>query len=114
MKTFYNLFLILPLLALCSCEKPDSFFASGTFETVETVVSSEVSGKLLKFDIEEGKKVEAEKPIAQVDDKQFRLQKQNLDAQIAALRNATLKSLCNFRRWEENYQKESLKAQTNA
>jgi len=107
MKTFYNLFLILPLLALCSCEKPDSFFASGTFETVETVVSSEVSGKLLKFDIEEGKKVEAEKPIAQVDDKQFRLQKQNLEAQIAALRNATPEVALQLSALEEKLSKQN-------
>lgn len=89
MKTLYNLFLILPLLALCSCEKPDSFFASGTFETVETVISSEVSGKLLKFDIEEGQHLKVGKPIAQIDDTQIRLQKLNLEAQIAALKNAT-------------------------
>ena len=88
MKIFNKAVYLLSLIALCSCSKPDPFYASGTFETVETVVSSEVSGRLLAFNVEEGEILQKGKLVAQVDDAQFRFQRQNLEAQVAALKSS--------------------------
>ena len=84
---------IIPLLCaqflLCSCEKPDEFHASGTFETEETLVSSEISGKLIKFEVEEGYQLQKDALVGKVDSIQYELQVKNLQAQIEALRNRT-------------------------
>ncbi len=72
---------------LCACTEEKHFDGSGTFETVEVIVSSEIAGKLLKFEVEEGDIIEKGKQIGQIDDLQYVLQKQNLEAQISALKN---------------------------
>lgn len=76
-------------LFFCSCTdsfKPD---ASGTFETVETVVSGEIAGKLLAFDVEEGFHIEKGKLVGKIDSVQDELQIKNLRVQIEALRHKT-------------------------
>jgi len=82
--------LILSAAALmCGCEKSPAPFASGTMETAETLVSSEISGKITELKLEEGDEIEAGKVVGKIDDTQFRLQMKNLQAQISALKSSS-------------------------
>ena len=54
-------------LLVVSCGTKTEFDAQGTFEATEVVVSSEASGKILNFDIEEGMTVAAGESIAEID-----------------------------------------------
>ena len=74
---------------LCACENSDAPFASGTIETTETIVSTEIAGKITELNVEEGDKIGAGKLVGKIDDTQFRLQMENLQAQISALRNSS-------------------------
>ncbi|HCW08751.1 MAG TPA: HlyD family secretion protein [Cytophagales bacterium] len=81
----YILFFACSLL-LTSCKTQKTSDASGAFEAVETIISADANGKLMQFDIEEGKTLEAGKTIGYVDSVQLYLKKIQLQAQI----NATL------------------------
>ena len=80
MKAHPIIFTLSAALLLCACENSDASFASGTIETTETVVSSEVAGKIVELQVEEGDEIEAGKPVGKIDDTQFRLQMKNLQA----------------------------------
>ncbi len=85
-----NLFLLAFSLTflLNSCKKSESDFdASGTFEATEVLVSAEVSGKILQFDIEEGMQVNAMQALGVIDSTQLYLKKQQLQASIKAVRS---------------------------
>lgn len=100
-------------LLLCACENSDAPFASGTIETTETVVSSEVAGKIVELQVEEGDEIEAGKPVGKIDDTQFRLQMKNLQAQISALRSASPEVALQLAALEERLAKQRLeKART--
>jgi len=58
--------------------------AYGNFETTEINVSSEGSGKLMKFDIEEGKVLKAGDYVGYIDTMQLYLKKKQLQATIEA------------------------------
>lgn len=106
MKIYLNTLAAFAALFLCSCEKVETPFASGTFETVETVVSPEISGKILKFDVEEGVELEAGKSVGKIDDAQFALQKKNLLAQIDALKNSAPEVALQLSALEERLEKQ--------
>ena len=72
-------------LLVVSCGTKTEFDAQGTFEATEVVVSSEASGKILNFDIEEGMTVAAGESIAEIDSVQLHLQRKQLAAQLSAL-----------------------------
>lgn len=72
-------------LLVVSCGSKAEFDAQGTFEAIEVVVSSEASGKILNFDIEEGMTVAAGESIAEIDSVQLYLQRKQLAAQLSAL-----------------------------
>lgn len=68
---------------LTSCGKSDSDMdASGTFETTEIIVSSEASGKILQFDIQEGQSLVAGQKLGYIDTVQLFLRKKQLLASI--------------------------------
>lgn len=74
----------LPLLLLTSCgQGGQDYDATGVFETTEVVVSSEESGKLLQFDVEEGDSIVLGDQVALVDTMQLFLQKLQLDATMS-------------------------------
>ncbi|MEP6647219.1 MAG: HlyD family efflux transporter periplasmic adaptor subunit [Saprospiraceae bacterium] len=81
----------LPLLfVLClflfSCKKNKSDFdASGSFEAEEIIISSEATGTIKQFDIEEGQKLTAGQFIGYIDTTQLYLKKKQLVSQIQAL-----------------------------
>lgn len=69
-----------------SCNKNEiSYDASGAFEAVETIVSSEASGVLKEFNVEEGQTLQADQQVGYVDSLQLFLKKKQLQAQIAAV-----------------------------
>lgn len=59
--------------------------ASGSFETEETIISSEASGTIKQFDIQEGQSLTAGQQIGYVDSIQLFLKKKQLEAQINSL-----------------------------
>ncbi len=67
----------------CNTNKNQSD-ASGAFESVETIISTESSGTLLQFHVEEGQSLSAGEQIGFVDSTQLYLKKQQLLAQIGS------------------------------
>lgn len=63
--------------------------ATGTFEADEVIVSSEVPGKLISFNVEEGAVLVKDSIVGQVDALNISLQKEQIDASIAALNDKT-------------------------
>lgn len=80
-----GLFYILPVLCLVSCNKSANYDAQGSFEATEIIISSEATGRILNFDIEEGETVMADSVIGVIDSIQLHLQRKQLTAQLSAL-----------------------------
>ena len=78
------LYFAVALLAL-ACSKEAEFDAQGTFEATEVVVSSEATGRILNFDIEEGMTIVANQAVGTIDSLQLHLQRKQLIAQQSAL-----------------------------
>ena len=76
---------ITAILLAASCSKQSEFDAQGTFEATEIVISSEANGKILNFDIDEGKHIDVGTAICTIDSTQLHLQRKQLTAQQAAL-----------------------------
>jgi HlyD family secretion protein len=73
-------------LILAGCRTSSSEFdATGNFEADEVIISSEASGKILKFDIEEGNDVEANAVVGLIDTTQLYLRKKQLEYSIKAV-----------------------------
>ena len=68
-----------------SCGTEVEFDAQGTFEATEVVVSSEATGRILNFEVEEGMAVEANQMVGAIDSVQLHLQRKQLVAQQSAL-----------------------------
>ena len=93
------------LLVACG-DKDNTFDATGTFEATEVTVSAEQTGKLLRFDVQEGGKVMAGAEVGCIDTVQlylkarqigavrmvYQAQKPNTATQIAALRQQVAKA----------------------
>lgn len=67
----------------------DKADASGTFEADEVIVSSEIAGKILSFDIEEGQTIQQNKVVGVIDAENLVLQKEQVEASIKALQQKT-------------------------
>jgi len=90
MKSIYILGTVALLLSFASCKNSDNDFdASGTFETDETVVSSEISGKILSFNVQEGLLIPKDSVVGTVDAKNISLQQEQVEASIKALNEKT-------------------------
>jgi HlyD family secretion protein len=75
---------------ITGCNRNEKEFdASGTFEADETIVSSELSGKLLSFTVSEGALLAKDSIIGTVDAANVSLQQQQVEASIAALNEKT-------------------------
>jgi HlyD family secretion protein len=86
-KVFLFASLVL-VLAACNSHKLQTD-ASGVFESDEVIVSAEQNGKILSFPIQEGDTIGAGAIIGQIDMSNTVLQKQQVQATIAALREKT-------------------------
>lgn len=78
------LYIAVSLLAI-ACSKEAEFDAQGTFEATEVVVSSEATGRILNFEVEEGMAVGANQMVGAIDSVQLHLQRKQLVAQQSAL-----------------------------
>ena len=83
---------IIVLAASCSQKKIDTD-ASGVFESDEVIVSAEQNGKLLSFPIREGDTLAKGVKVGNIDMSNTILQKQQVQATIAALRDKTTNPL---------------------
>lgn len=72
------------LLTACNNNKV-SFDASGSFEAEETIISSEATGTIKQFDVEEGQILLAGQAIGYIDSTQLYLKKKQLIAQVGAM-----------------------------
>ncbi len=77
-------FALASLFLACNNSK-NNYDASGSFETEETIISSEASGTIKQFDIQEGQSISAGQQIGYVDSTQLFLKKKQLEAQINSL-----------------------------
>ena len=85
-----KLYILIGALALSACKQNNNDAdASGTFEADEVVVSSEIPGKILSLDIEEGQTIPEKKEVGIIDAENLILQKEQVEASITALREKT-------------------------
>ncbi|HOV12014.1 MAG TPA: efflux RND transporter periplasmic adaptor subunit [Bacteroidales bacterium] len=79
-------FLILGITLLTACSgRNDKSDAYGNFEADETIISSEVSGKILSLNLEEGQEIKEGTVIGIVDTTDYLLKKEQLTAQKNAI-----------------------------
>ena len=83
-KTIALIASIATVLTACNNNKV-SFDASGSFEAEETIISSEATGTIKQFSIEEGQTLEAGQTIGYIDSLQLYLKKKQLEAQVTAI-----------------------------
>jgi len=77
-------------LLIIGCNRSkNEFDASGTFEADETIVSSEMPGKILSFNVEEGIHLQKDSIVGTVDATNIDLQQQQVEASIKALNEKT-------------------------
>src|SRR4249919_674679 len=77
-------------LLIIGCNRIENKFdASGTFEADETIVSSEMPGKILSFNVEEGMQLLKDSVVGTVDATNIDLQQQQVEASINALNEKT-------------------------
>jgi HlyD family secretion protein len=81
--------MVAALLTACNRNKV-TYDASGTFEVDEVIVSSELTGKLLSFTVEEGDSIPKDKVIGTIDAENLSLQKDQVQASIEALKDKTM------------------------
>jgi len=90
MKRRYYFLVVIYYTVLLSCNgKNGNFDASGTFEADEVIVSSELPGKILRFDVEEGKSLPKDSVVGVVDAENIVLQKEQVEANIQSLGEKT-------------------------
>ncbi|HOY32608.1 MAG TPA: efflux RND transporter periplasmic adaptor subunit [Bacteroidales bacterium] len=78
--------LIISIAVLTACSgRNDKSDAYGNFEADETIISSEVSGKILQLALEEGQETKEGTPIGLVDTTDYQLKKEQLTAQRNAI-----------------------------
>lgn len=74
------------LLVSCNNNKSD-FDASGVFEATEVIVSSESSGKIHDFSVQEGQEIKAGEMVGFIDTVQLYLRKMQLIANVKAIQS---------------------------
>ena len=84
MKTVFVISFFAFTILSCS-DNEDNFFATGTFEAKEIIVSTGVGGKIIQLNVEEGTMLEANKVVGYIDTTQLYLKKLQLRAQINAV-----------------------------
>jgi len=83
-KDFVIVFFLSFILFSCSIGN-DKYDATGTFEAEEIIISSEAMGKLISFDVDEGKNIKTNEIVGLIDTTQLYLRKKQLEASIKAI-----------------------------
>ncbi len=79
------------MAAIAGCGQSNNLAdATGTFEADEVIVSSEIPGKILAFQITEGMQIPKDSVIGLVDAQGLSLQKEQVEASIQALNEKTM------------------------
>ncbi|WP_126246089.1 HlyD family secretion protein [Chitinophaga rhizosphaerae] len=86
MKTTIAAVLSFSFLAACS-SKENGADAYGNFESTEVIVSAEATGRLLRFDVEEGQVLAENTVVGGIDSTQLHLRKAQLGANIKAVKS---------------------------
>lgn len=89
MRRFFPLMLIIAGCWTACNSKGNTYDASGTFEVDEVIVSSELAGKILAFNLQEGDKLAKDSVIGAIDAINLSLQKEQVEASIEALKEKT-------------------------
>ena len=90
MKRIHFMATVFLLIAFTGCKNAENNFdATGTFEADETVVSSELNGKILSFTVQEGLTIPKDSIVGVVDAKNISLQQEQVEASIKALNEKT-------------------------
>jgi HlyD family secretion protein len=77
--------------AAMACNKNNGDFdAQGTFEANEIMVAAEASGRLLKFDLQEGDSLGLYDTVGQIDATNLSLQQEQVEASMQALQQKTI------------------------
>lgn len=87
-RIFFLSVFIASVMTACN-ESGKSFDASGTFEADEVIVSSELAGKILSLNVEEGMKLSKDSIVGTVDATNINLQQEQVEASINALNEKT-------------------------
>lgn len=82
--------IIIAALFITSCTDKMDYDASGNFEADEVIVSAQQTGVLLSYNIKEGIPLKPGDSVGQIDVKQVELQKEQTEANIAALSEKTV------------------------
>ncbi|MDR0658370.1 MAG: HlyD family efflux transporter periplasmic adaptor subunit [Mediterranea sp.] len=78
----------LGMLLLSACgSNNNGYDATGTFEATEVTVSAEASGKLLRFDVEEGSVLQAGTQVGVIDTVQLSLMKRQQEASMRSVKS---------------------------
>jgi len=85
----YTLMGIAVVLAACN-SKDKLSDASGTFEADEVIISSEVPGKILTLNLEEGSNLKKDSIVGMIDPVPLQLQKAQVEATIGSLHQKTM------------------------
>ncbi|HEY4800495.1 MAG TPA: HlyD family efflux transporter periplasmic adaptor subunit [Bacteroidia bacterium] len=85
MKSNFIMIVAATTLLMACNNTQNNFDAAGAFESVETIVSTEASGTLKGFKVEEGQTLQPGQFIGYVDSMQLYLKKKQLEAQIKAV-----------------------------
>jgi HlyD family secretion protein len=81
---------VLALIILQACHpKKESFDASGSFEADDVVVSSQLGGQLVSFNVQEGDSLKEGQVVGSIDAKDIALQKEQVQASIQSLGEKT-------------------------
>lgn len=80
------IFISLVSTLIFSCKKNEQTSdATGTFEATETIISSEVAGKILQLDLEEGDTLALAQKVGNIDVANLQLQEAQIEASIKSL-----------------------------
>ena len=85
----YFLFLFSLILLQACHPKKEEFDASGSFEADEVIVSSELNGQLLSFNVNEGDSLQQGQVVGSIDADNLALQKEQVEASIQSLSEKT-------------------------
>ena len=76
--------IMIATVMMTACGNEPTYDAMGRFEAVDIVVSAEMEGKILNFDVEEGNQLKAGEEIGVIDTMQLFLQRKQIMARIDA------------------------------
>lgn len=88
MRTIY-IFMLMAIAATACNSSENKFDATGTFEATEVIVSSELGGRIVSLNVDEGDTISANRVVGTVDAEGIELQKEQVEASISSLNDKT-------------------------